>query len=220
MGDVKLHGSWASAFNSRVIWALKFKGIPFEYIEEDLSNKSPQLVQYNPIHKKIPILVHDGKPICESMTIVEYIDDFWPENPLLPSDPHERALARFWVKFADQKGDSIWSIFLTNGEEREKAIKDNMEIFKIVEDQCLGEKKFFGGDNINIVDIAFGGFAHWLGVIEEIVGLNLLEENFPALHAWTKNFKEVPVIKENLPDRDKMLVFFKGRREAILGSSA
>ena len=83
-------------------------------------------------------------------------------------------------------------------------------MLKIVEEHGLGEKKFFGGDRVGIVDIAFGTIAHWMGVIEEIVELKLIEAHaFPRLHAWKENFEEVPVIKENLPDSDKMWVYFK-----------
>ncbi|KAJ6903763.1 hypothetical protein NC651_021058 [Populus alba x Populus x berolinensis] len=41
------------------------------------------------------------------MIIVEYIDEIWPQNPLLLNDPYERPLARFWVKFADDKVKSM-----------------------------------------------------------------------------------------------------------------
>jgi len=100
---VKLYGVWGSPFSRRVEIALKLKGIPYDYAEEDLQNKSPDVLKYNPVHKKIPVLVHNGKPIAESHVILEYIDETWPGYAIMPEDPYDRAMARFWAKFIDDK---------------------------------------------------------------------------------------------------------------------
>lgn len=101
---VILHGFWASPFAKRVELALKIKGIPYDYVEEDLMNKSSLLLEYNPVYKKVPVLVHNGKPIAESIVILEYIDETWKNGPsLLPKDPYKRAQVHFWASFIQQQ---------------------------------------------------------------------------------------------------------------------
>ncbi|CAK7343876.1 unnamed protein product [Dovyalis caffra] len=199
----------------RVIWALKLKGVEYEYIEENLLNKSELLLKYNPIYKKIPVLVHGGSPIAESLIILEYIEETWPENPLLPKDPYDRAMARFWIQYEGTKcTEALGAFFRANKEEREKAGKELLEVLKILEEQGLGDKKFFGGENINLADISYGACAYWLPAMEEAIGVKVLERStLPKLHAWAKNFMVVPVIKENIPDYDKMLAHIKVCRE-------
>lgn len=102
--NVKLHGFWASPYVKRVELALKVKGIPYEYVEEELCNKSDLLLQYNPVYKKVPVLVHNGKPTAESLVILEYIDETWKNHnsKLLPEDPYLRATFRFWGNYIHQ----------------------------------------------------------------------------------------------------------------------
>lgn len=217
MADVKLLGFWSSPFVHRVIWALKFKGITYDYIEQDRHTKSQLLLQSNPVYKKVPVLIHQDKAIAESLVILEYIEETWPENPLLPKDNYERALARFWIKFGEDSIASITDLFLRpskDEKERASAIEKAQETLGIIDERVLGDKKFFGGNNIGMMDIAYGCLSHWLEGLEEIVGMKLIEaDKFPRLHAWIQNFKQVPLIKQNLPDYGKLLLHLQWRKQ-------
>ncbi|TYK23620.1 glutathione S-transferase U8-like [Cucumis melo var. makuwa] len=104
---VQVFGFRSGSYSRRVELALKLKGVDYEHIDEDMlnNNKSDLLVKYNPIYKKVPVLVHNGKPISESRVILEYIEETWMESyAILPKDPYQRALARFWAKYIDDKG--------------------------------------------------------------------------------------------------------------------
>src|SRR5262249_4440088 len=49
----------------------------------------------------VPALVHDGKPVAESTIIMEYLEDTFPEHPLRPAVPLERAQMRAWAQLPD-----------------------------------------------------------------------------------------------------------------------
>ncbi|XWS10248.1 hypothetical protein CRYUN_Cryun39dG0059100 [Craigia yunnanensis] len=119
----------------------------------------------NPVHKQIPVLIHKGRPVCESLTIVQYIDEVWRDkSPLLPSHPHDRANARLWADFVDKK---IYTngklVCLATGEVQETAKKELIGCFKLLEEE-LGDKHYFGGERFGFTDVSlipFHGSMHW-----------------------------------------------------------
>ncbi|MED6172094.1 putative glutathione S-transferase [Stylosanthes scabra] len=217
--DVKLLGAVASPFVFRVQLALKLKGVEYTFVAQDLKNKSEELLKYNPIHKKVPVLVHNEKPINESLVIVEYIDEAWKGYPILPTHPYNRALARFWAKFIDDKVFiASWkSVFTADEEEREKNAKEAVEALQVLENEIKG--KFFGGEEPGFVDIAASFIAYWSPLIQEIAGLQLFtSEQFPKLYKWSQEFLNHPIAKEILPPRDPLFALFKARYESLHAS--
>ncbi|RHN74661.1 putative glutathione transferase [Medicago truncatula] len=205
--EVILLDYWVSPFGMRVRIALAEKGIKHEYREEDLRNKSPLLLQMNPVHKKIPVLIHNGKSICESLIAVQYIDEVWNEkSPLLPSDPYQRSQARFWADYVDKKiyevGRNLWT---KKGEEQEAAKKEFIEALKLLE-QELGDKTYFGGDKIGFVDVALIPFYTWFKGYETFGNINV-EKECPKFIAWAKRCMQVESISKSLPDQDKVYGF-------------
>ena len=98
---------WPSAFGMRVRIALEEKGVQYEFKESNPFDKSDLLLKSNAVHKKIPVLIHNGQPICESLNIVLYIDETWNDkSPLMPQDPYDRANARFWADYVDKNVSS------------------------------------------------------------------------------------------------------------------
>ncbi|XP_060202102.1 probable glutathione S-transferase [Lycium barbarum] len=220
MAEVKLLGFWYSPFTHRVEWALKIKGVKYEYIEEDRNNKSSLLLQSNPVHKKTPVLIHNGKPIAESMVIVEYIDETFEGPPILPKDPYDRALARFWAKFLDDKTAAMVNTFLREGEEQEKGKEEVWEMLKILDNE-LKDKKFFVNDKFGFADVAANFMGLWLGLFQEGSGVVVVtSENFPNFCAWRDEYVNCSQVKKYLPPRDELLAFFKAFLSAASASAS
>ncbi|MCL7051678.1 hypothetical protein MKW94_025495 [Papaver nudicaule] len=205
--EVILLDFWPSPFGMRVRIALKEKGVKYEYKEENLRDKSPLLLKMNPIHKKIPVLVHNGKPICESLIMVEYIDEVWNEkSPLLPTDPYQKSQAKFWADYIDKKiYDSGRKIWTSKGEEQENAKKEFIECLKVLEG-VLGDKPYFGGEKLGYLDVVLVPFYSWFYAYETCGNFSI-EEECPKIVAWAKKCLEIESVHESLPDSQKVYEF-------------
>ncbi|KAL6641367.1 hypothetical protein ACP70R_019548 [Stipagrostis hirtigluma subsp. patula] len=219
--DLKLLGVWTSPFVIRVRVVLNLKSLPYEYVEEDLGRKSALLLGSNPVHKAVPVLLHGGRPVNESQVIVQYIDEVWAAGAgrpaVLPSDPHERAQARFWAAYVDDKVGSAWQGMLftcRSEEERAEAVDRAVEALRTLEgafeDRARG-KPFFGGDGIGLVDVVLGGYLGWFGAVDKMIGRRLIDPaRTPLLAAWEQRFRAADAAKGVVPDdADKVLEFLQ-----------
>ncbi|EER92030.1 hypothetical protein BDA96_01G340200 [Sorghum bicolor] len=205
--DLKLLGLQLSPFVIRVCMALTMKGVSFEYVEEDLNNKSELLLKSNPVHKKVPVLIHNGKPICESLVILQYVDELFAGRSILPADPFERATARFWAAYVDDKLFPAWygMVKAQAEEERAEKVKETLaaiEKMEVAFAKCSGNGNaaFFGGDSIGYVDIVLGSFLFWFEAVRRVDGLEIIDASkTPLLAAWAERFGGSVEAKEVVP---------------------
>ncbi|MBA0698476.1 hypothetical protein Goari_000187 [Gossypium aridum] len=209
-GEVKVLGTWASPFSTRVRIALHLKSVNYEYLEENfLESKSQLLLDSNPVFKRIPVLIHgDNKPICESLIIVEYIDEVWSSGPsILPCGAYERADARFWATYVDDKFfPALKRAVIGRSEETKRASMAEVEEGVVMLEKLSKGKAFFGGDNIGYLDIVIGSVFEWIKVIDECTETQLLSQA-PCLLEWGARFSSHEAVKDVLPGVAKLAGF-------------
>ncbi len=101
--ELLLHHAWKSSASRRVRLCLAEKNLAYESCPVDMgrmAHHSPEYLRINP-NGQVPTLVHDGRPLHESGTICEYLDEISPNPPLRPADPYARAQMRNWVRHVD-----------------------------------------------------------------------------------------------------------------------
>ncbi|XP_059066701.1 probable glutathione S-transferase parC [Cryptomeria japonica] len=223
MDKVKVLSKWVSMFGMRVPIALEEKGVKYEYQEEDLApNKSDLLLQMNSVYKKIPVLIHNGQPICESLIILQYIDEAWDYKQLLPINPYDRALARFWADFIDKKVRYSHFLILWSKDKVEEGKRDMLENLQFLEGALKemsagGSLPFFGGKDFGFLDIAFIPFACWFHIYETIGNFKIpFDSEYPLLDAWVKRCMERDSVKKVLPSPDRALEHILQLRERYM----
>jgi glutathione S-transferase len=90
---LKLCGFRISNYHNKVLIALNEKGVAYEEDCTVKPSQSPEYLSLSPMGK-VPYLEVDGTRLCESEVILEYLEEAYPQKPLLPKDPLARAKVR------------------------------------------------------------------------------------------------------------------------------
>ena len=114
---------------------------------------------------------------------------------------------------------SFKAVYSVNDEkEREKNVEESSEALQILENEL--KDKYFGGEEINFVDIAAVFIAFWIPLIQDIAELKLFSaEKYPKLYKWSQEFLNHSAVKEHVPPRDPLFAFFKAKYDALVSAS-
>lgn len=209
--------SGVSLYAIRVQMALGIKGLAYDYLPEDPGCKSNILLASNPVHKKLPVLFHAGRPVCESLIIVQYLDDAFPSNgaSILPADPYARAVARFWAAYIDNKlfPSCIGILKTAKQPERAAKVEETLSAFGLLEAalaECSKEGEveapFFGGGSPGLLDITLGCYLPWIEAIGHLASMPpfLDAARTPKLAAWAERFRAAEPVIAQLTAADKV----------------
>lgn len=197
---IKLYDAVPSSNSDRVKIALREKGLAFERVSLNLAKldqKKPDFLKLNP-YGKVPVIDDGGKVLFESCIINEYLDEKYPEPPLMPKDPHLRARGRLLVDYGmNHLHETYFALrneffFKKEGERDQKLVAEKQKELRGMLgylEEALGDKPYFLGD-FSLTDIDLWPRFGRLGDYGALPSPDL-----PRLGAWVEKMRARPSIK-------------------------
>lgn len=188
MSDIELFSMPLCPFAHRVRLVLAEKAIAYCLTEIDLGNKPPAFLEVSP-YGKVPALRHGDTDICESAIINEYLDETFPDPPLLPRDPAGRARARFWIDFANSRlfATTASLLYGPHRQNRSPALEQIAAALRFMETEALAKRPADGpywlGPAITLVDLTFYPWFEQLAALEQLRGIQM-PDGLDRLSAW------------------------------------
>ena len=197
-----------SPFSRKVRIALKEKGIEFQLVAEKVWERRPEFLALNPAGL-VPVLVEpDGKVLCDSQAICEYLDEVFPDRRLLGFDPAGRAETRRLVFWFDGKfnhevtdnllGEKLMKRFMGLGEPDSARIRQGfVNLARHLEyiAELSERRRWLAGDDFSLADIAAAAQISTLDYIGDVPW-----EDYPPVKDWYARVKSRPSFRPILAD--------------------
>jgi glutathione S-transferase len=168
---------------ARVRIVLAEKDVEHDALEVDLTDRPAWIYEKNETGR-VPVVEEDGWILPESSVILEYLEERYPEPPLLPPDPADRAAARVWIFRHDDFTKPYYA--LRRGEE-DGAGRFDAQLAKL--DAALARQPWLTGAAYGLADIAY---VPWVLRARDLLGVQL--DRFPALSAWLGRIEARPAV--------------------------
>jgi glutathione S-transferase len=163
--------------------ALAEKDVEHEVVAVDLTDRPAWIYEKNETGR-VPVLEEDAWLLPESSVILEYLEERYPEPPLLPVDPAERAQARVLIFRHDDFTAPYYA--LRRGEDG-AAERFDAQLARL--DAILDEREWLTGREYGLADIAY---VPWVLRARDALGVPL--DRFPALRSWLDRLEERPAV--------------------------
>lgn len=175
---MKLYGADVCPFVHRVRLALGLKGLEPDYVAIDLANKPDWYHDVLP-SGKVPLLEHDGNRIWESVIILEYLDDAFPDRPLYPKDPGQKARTRLAIEWVTNELVGPFYGLLSGKQEDRSRLKETLATLE----RDYLEDEFLSGNKPGALDVATYPWFERMVVLEHYRDF-ILDEG--PLKAWAE----------------------------------
>ena len=133
------------------------------------------------------MLVDGDGVIYESAIIDEYLEEKYPQVPLLPRDPLQRARARIWIDYCDTRLQQAAG-YIAHDHEVEKS-KEKVRGYLATLNQEMREREYLAGD-YSLADITYIPFFCRLQRYQTTIGSEL-----PHVRAWMQRLLDRPVVR-------------------------
>ena len=180
---ITLYDADRCPYCARVRIVLAEKGLEYETVVIDLDDRPAWIYEKNPTGR-VPVLEEDTFVLAESAVIDEYLDERYPDPPLLPSDPAERGLARVLIFRFDDLSKPYYA--LRRGEDGARERFD-AQLARL--DVLLESQPFLTGREFGLADVAY---LPWILRARDRLDVEL--ELFPTLADWVARLSERPSI--------------------------
>jgi stringent starvation protein A len=168
---------------ARVRIVLAEKDVEYEAIEVDLTDRPAWIYEKNSTGR-VPVLEEDRWLLPESAVIMEFLEERYPEPPLLAADPADRSLARLAIYRHSDFTDPYYA--LRRGDE-DAAVRLDAAFGRL--DAALELHSWLGGADYGLADIAY---VPWVLRARDVLGIAL--DGFPAVAAWLERTVERPAV--------------------------
>jgi glutathione S-transferase len=196
------------------------KNVPFDLIEIDLKNKPKRFLEVS-LYGKVPALVHEAHTIYESAIINEYLEEVFPNPPLMPRDPAERAKLRIWVDYCDDYFLSDHYALLKNQDAAlAPSLMDRaMRNFAFIEEQGLARLSggpFWLGQSASLLDFAWYPFFERLPAWKHYRGLRI-PAGCRRLEAWLAAMSALPSVRRIAASADFYIAHYAAYAKRVIG---